>query len=375
MQKEYAQRISIIIEYLKNNKISQYEIEDRLNYTSLSKAKNFEKYPQTIIEKLSRKELYEKLLDEYGLDYDEKSGQVTPGDIKKSKDPDDEDQYFIMYYYAFLRDLIARARVRVINNKHAIIDYQYDEHWEGTYEIIENYTFISVQKQGEVTPVKKLICLFSGTKKIGRPFLIGTYSTVKRDGIPAAGKVLFERVGKNSINNNLKSQVDHRIANFLFNKVFVTETFTPNTLDDMPTGYWMIKKFASQFYLFYPNMKRELIRSELTCYENSRAVLIIKGMKYSGFMQPVDNHTLRIELSSKTGFSQLYSDNVILFINTNKANYDPFYLVNGISSALEQRHNSFSCMMIEKEIYKKPPDSKSEKILSKIIGMNSSSKL
>ncbi|MFO7852662.1 MAG: hypothetical protein ACQERS_10535 [Bacteroidota bacterium] len=374
-QKEYAQRISIILEYLKNNKISQYEIEDRINYTSLSKAKNFEKYPQTIIEKLNRKELYEKLLVEYGLLYDEKSGKVTPGDIKKSKDNDDEDQYFIMYYFAFLRDLIGRAMVRIINNKLAIIDYQYDEHWEGIYEIIENYTFISVQKQGEVTPVKKLICLFSGTKKTGRPFLLGTYSTVKRDGIPAAGKVFFERVNKNDINKKLKADVDHRIANFLLNKVFVTETFTPNKLDDLPTAYWMIKKFASEYYMFYPKANKELIRSELTCCEDSRAVLNIKDMTYMGFMQPVDNHTLRIELSSKTGFSQLYYDNIILLLNINKANYDPFFLGSGISSALEQKHNSFSCLIIEKNIYNRSLNSKSEKIMSEIIEMNSSSRL
>ena len=375
MQKEYAKRISTIIEYLKDNKISQYEIEERLNYTSLSKAKNYDKYPQTIIEKLSRKELYEKLLTEYGLKYDEKSNKVTHGTIKKSTDNDEGDQYFIMYYFAFLRDLIARAIVRIINNKYAIIDYQYDEHWEGTYEIIENYTFISVQKEGEVTPVKKLICLFSGTKKTGRPFLIGTYSTVKRDGIPAAGKIFFERVNKNDITNKLKADVDTRIANFLLNKVFVTETFTPNTLDDMPTAYWMIKKFASEYYLFYPKINKELIRAELICFEDSRAILTIKGMTYTGFLQPVDNHTIRIELSSKTGFSQIYSDNVILFLNTYKANYDPFYLCNGIGSALEQKHNSFSCMIIEKSLYNESLNSISKDILSKITEMNSSSKL
>jgi len=371
-QKGYAKRINTIIEYLKGNKISQYEIEERLNYTSLSKAKNFEKYPQTIIEKLSRKELYEKLLTEYGLIYDEKSGKVVPGTIKKTKDNDEEDQYFIMYYYAFLRDLIARAIVRIINNRYAIIDYMYDEHWEGVYEIIENYTFISVQKEGEVTPVKKLICLFSGTKKTGRPFLIGTYSTVKRDGIPAAGKIFLERVNKNDINKKLKADVDHRIANFLLNKVYVTETFTPNTLDDLPTAFWMIRKFTSEYYLFYPKANNELIRSELICYEDSRAELTIKGMTYKGFLQPVDNHTIRIELSSKTGFSQIYSDNVILFLNTDKANYDPFYLCSGISNALEQRHNSFSCMLIEKDVYNKSEADFSENILSKVIEMNSS---
>ena len=369
-QKEYADRISIIINFLKNNKVSQYEIEDQLNYTSLSKAKNYEKYPQTIIEKLSRKELFEKMLETYGLSYDEKTGTVTKGTEVKSTERSDDNQYFIMYYFAFLRDVIARAKVRVVNHKRAIIDYRYDEHWEGTYETIENYTFIYVQKMGEVTPVKKLICLFSGTKKTGRPYLLGTYSTVKRDGIPAAGKVFFERVNKTDINKKFKAEVDPRISYFLLNKVFVTETFTPNTLDDMSTGYSLIKKFASEYYLFYPK-GNELIKSELTCYKDARAELNIRGMSYYGVVHPIDNHTIKIKLNSKTGFSQVYYDSIILILNTLKANNDPFYLCSGVSSALEHKHNAFTCMVIEKDIYK-TIDKDTIKIPERIKELNSS---
>jgi len=373
--KEYAERIDIILEYLKKNKISQYEVEERLNYTSLSKAKNWDKYPQNIIEKLTRQELFEKLLKEYGLIYSEKSHSVKPRGIEIVKEREEDDQYFIMNYFAFARDTIGRAIVRIINNRHAVIDYRFDEHWEGTFEIIENYTFISVEKGGEVTPVKKLICLFSGTKKTGRPYLFGTYSTVKRDGIPAAGKVFFEKVEKNQIDRVLKSDVDPRIYHYLLNKVYVTETFTPNTLDDISTTFRMINRFASQYYLFYPKANNELIRSDLSCTLESRASLTIKGMTYSGFLKPVDNHTIRMEFSANPGFAEIYANSIVLFTNISKSIYDPFYLCVGISNALETRNNSFTCMIIEKEIYDQTPEESFSKILSNLKGLNSVSNI
>ncbi|RPI41611.1 MAG: hypothetical protein EHM46_06200, partial [Bacteroidetes bacterium] len=328
--KEYARRIGELLRYLKNNKIQQWEVGERLNYTSLSKAKNYENYPQNIIEKLNRKELYELILEEYGLLYEEKTGEIRPAGSSIVTTREKEDQYFIMYYYAFARDTVARAIVRIINNRHAVIDYRFDEHWEGTYEIIENYTFIYVEKRGEVTPVKKLICLFSGTKKSGRPYLLGTYSTVKRDGIPAAGKIFFERVGSDEIEMKIKSNVDPRIGYYLMNKVWVTETFTPNTLDDITGTYRLIRRFTSDYYLFYPKANSELEKAHLCCDADSRAVLSIKGMTYTGFIKPADSHSVRIEVNSIPGFSEKFTDTIILFVNLSKSKYDPFYLCVGI---------------------------------------------
>lgn len=370
-QKDFASRISKILEYLKNNKIYQVEVSERLNYTSLSKAKNYERYPQNIIEKLTRKELYEILLKEYGLEYIESTGKVSPLGKEIIKDKESEDTYFIMYYFAFARDTVSRAIVRIINNRYAIIDYRFDEHWEGSFEIIENYTFIYVEKMGEVTPVKKLICLFSGTKKSGRPYLLGTYSTVKRDGIPAAGKIFFERVQKNEIERKIKSKVDPRITYLLLNKVWVTDTFTPNTLDDLTNTFRLIKHFASDFYLFYPKINKELLKAELSCNEESRATLSIKGMVYNGSVKPIDSHTVRIELGSNTGFSEKYEDRIILLINLSKSKYEPFYLCVGISNSLETRNNSFSCMLIEKELYDRSPNDAFQDTLNNLKTQNS----
>ncbi len=369
---DYAARIEIILKYLKVNKISQYEVEERLNYTSLSKAKNFKKYPQSVIEKLTRKELYERLLEEYGIRFNEESQQIEPIGTEIVKEEEGkEDQYYIMHYFAFARDTIARAIVRVVSNRYAIIDYRFDEHWEGSYEVIENYTFISVEKKGEVTPVKKLICLFTGTKKTGRPYLFGTYSTVKRDGIPAAGKIFFERVEKNQIENKIKKEVDPRITSYLLNTVWVTETFTPNTLDNLSNAYRLINRFSSKYYLFYSKANGELVRAELTCDKTSRCNLFIKDMTYYGSYKPVDNHTIKIELSANSGFSEIFVDSIILFSNMSKSKYDPFYLCHGISNALETRNNSFSCMIIERKEYDNLEKSETDKILDNIRGMNS----
>ena len=370
--KVYAERVGRILAYLKEQKIPQCEVEQRINYTSLSKAKNYNRYPQTVIEKLTREELYNLLLKEFGLMYDENTDSVVQlkGDIRKTRD--ESTLYYIMYYYAFLRQTVGKAIVKIINMNRVIMDYRLYEHWEGTCQVIENYTFMMMEKTGEVTPVQKLVCLFSGTKKTGRPILLGTYSTIKRDGIPAAGKILFERVyDKKSLNKKIKSETDPRIAFYLMNQVMVTETFTPNNLDDLHIWFKLVNRFAGQYYFFYPNASREVIRAEMIWYDDSRIELNFAKISYAGSAKPLDPHTLKLEISDEAGYSDILEARIVLFMNISKTLTNPFYNCVGISNALETASNSFTCLLIEKEVYDESPAEKIESQLEKIKCTNS----
>ena len=228
-----ADHVKAVLEYLKEHKISQKMVADKLNYTSLSKIKNPDKYPQSIIERKTRKDVLEMLLKNYGLEIDGETDVVISRDTEFQPEYT-ETLHYIMYYYSFFRKEVAMAWVRIIDKKNVLIDYRIDEHWKGKFEVIENYTFIHARKYGIATPVRKLICLFSGTVKYGRPILLGTYSTVKRDGFPAAGKILFEKVaGKEEVLARFASKVDIRVQKYLVNSVFISETYTPNTLEDL----------------------------------------------------------------------------------------------------------------------------------------------
>ncbi len=231
--KTTAEKVRKVLRYLKNRKVSQKMIEDKLNYTSLSKIKNPEKYPQTVIERKTRKEVLNLILQHYGLEIDDQTDKIKASE--KAFEPEEiEILHYIMYYYSFFRKEVGLAWVRIIDREKVLIDYRIDEHWKGKFEVIENYTFIHAEKQGITTPVKKLICLFSGTVKYGRPILLGTYSTVKRDGYPAAGKTLFEKVaGKEEALEKFASKIDTRIQNYLHGTVFTSETVTPNVLEDL----------------------------------------------------------------------------------------------------------------------------------------------
>lgn len=370
--KVYADRIVKILAYLKEHKIPQCSVEHRINYTSLSKAKNYDRYPQTVIEKLTREELYHLLLKEFGLMYHEETNSVMPQkrDIRKSRD--ESTLYYIMYYYAFLRQTVGKAIVKIINMNRVIMDYRLYEHWEGTCQVIENYTFMMMEKIGEVTPVQKLVCLFSGTKKTGRPILLGTYSTIKRDGIPAAGKILFERVyDKKTLNKKIKSETDPRIAFYLMNQVMVTETFTPNTLDDLHLWFKLVNRFAGQYYFFYPNASLEVVRAEMTWYDDSRIEVDFAKISYSGSAKPLDPHTLKLELSDEASYSDIFEARIVLFMNISKSMSDPFYQCVGISNALETACNSFTCLLIEKELYDASTNERLEPQLEKIKCSNS----
>ncbi|MFZ0282175.1 MAG: hypothetical protein WAL29_11025 [Bacteroidales bacterium] len=368
----YAERITVILDYLKSQKVKQYKVEERLNYTSLSKAKNYVRYPQMIIEKKTREELFHELLVEFGLVYDEITESVVKTGEVISNRRDNAILYYIMYYYAFARATVGKAMVRILNNYRVIMDYELDEHWEGTYEVIENYSFLMMEKIGGVTPVKKLICLFSGTKRTGRPILLGTYSTIKRDGIPAAGKILFERVyDEESLEKMIRKDVDPRITYYLFNAVWVTDTFTPNTLNDISKTYQHIKRFASDYYLFYPRANKELIRAALKCEDNSVALLNINTVNFYGHFGPIDNHTLKFEFSANIGISDLFTDTLILFVNTSKSKFEPFYICYGLSNAPEIQNNSFTSMMIEQELFDNTEAGTYDKTLSIIQDLNS----
>ncbi|MDN5210543.1 hypothetical protein QQ020_00750 [Fulvivirgaceae bacterium BMA12] len=342
-----ADRISKVLNYLKEQKITQYEIEQRINYTSLSKAKNFDRYPQVIIEKMSRQELLLRLLEEFGLRYDEATDHIFPGGELKPITTSQEVLYYIMYYYAFARETVGKAVIRIINKKRVIIDYRLEEHWEGTYEVVENYTFINAVKAGDSTPVKKLICLFSGTKKYGRPILLGTYSTVKRDGFPAAGRILLEKVEQeDDIHEKLNNETDPRIVSYLTNKVFVSKTYTPNSLDDLSSDHRIIQKYAGRYVLFYPNRNHEFTRAELTIEINSRSTMDIGGLNYAGHTKLLDPHTLQIRLQEGHSFTEASQSSLTIFFNTRKNTMHEFYNCAGISNELEGYPASFACFMI-----------------------------
>ena len=370
--KIFAERIKIALKYLKEIKISQFEIEEQLNYTSLSKAKNYSRYPQQIIERYTREELFNKILDEYGLAFNAENNSVFKKDSKIKTPSSNTSLNYIMYYYAFARETVGKAIVRIINDKKVVIDYRYDEHWEGTFQVIENYTFIDVEKTGGVTPVRKLICLFSGTRKTGRPILLGTYSTIKRDGFPAAGKIVFERVDdKSLLATKIKNKADPRIAYYLMNKVWVAETFTPNTLDNLSQSYKLINRFEGNYLLFYPKSNKEIEKGELTCNNDSSLHLSIKNMTYSGVMNPVDNHTMRLELNDDAGFSEVIENRISLLMETSKSKYEPFYHCVGISNALESSCNSFICLLIEKKLFDQTKKEERENIMNWLSETNS----
>ena len=347
--KLHAYRIKLVLDYLKKNKISQYEVEQELNYTSLSKAKNHDKYPQNVIEKKTRPELFRLILEKFGLAYDEASERICSQGDKVLVQNGDNTLSYIMYYYAFARDIVDKAIVKIINQKRVTIDYRLDEHWEGACQVIENYTFIEVEKKGDATPVKKLMCLFSGTKKHSRPILLGTYSTVKRDGFPAAGRIVLERVEDNSlVDKKIRSEINPRITYYLLNKVMISETFTPNTLNDLKGEFRLIERYAGEYQLFYPK-ETELIKAELRLSNDGRTQLTISGILYTGTFLPLDPHTVKLELDDGADFSHMIKESIVIFISTNNSIYAPFYLGSGVSNALETSPEAFSCLIIEKE--------------------------
>ncbi len=361
--KELAERIAKILAYLKSVKITQSEVELQLNYTSLSKAKNFERYPQFVIEKKTRAELLALLYEEFGLEYDEINDEIIKKTHAKPRSHTQQDLLYIMYYYAFARETVGKAIVRVVNRKKVYIDYPMNEHWEGTYDVIENYTFIQAEKKGDTTPVKKLICLFSGTEKYGRPILLGAYSTVKRDGFPAAGNVVFELIeNEKMVDKKVRSEVDARIAHYLHDKVLVADTFTPNSLSDLNSDFKHIEKYANQYQMYYKK-NNEVLEAELELLLNGSAQIIISSITYQGIFKILDSHTIKIILKDASEFSHLIKEEISILIQTNSTAFSPFYYGNGITNALDSNQLYFQCLLLPQKDVGNPTLEKAKSLL------------
>jgi len=93
-------------------------------------------------------------------------------------------------------------------------------------------------------------------------------------------------------------------------------------------------------------------------------------MSYSGIINPIDNHTMKLELNDDAGFSELMENRISLLMETSKSKYEPFYNCFGISNSIESSCNSFNCLLIEDELYEQMSTEKKENIMSQLTNTN-----
>ena len=352
--KQAAELIGQTITFLKEKKISQQEIASRLNYTSLSKAKNIGSYPQTIIEKKTRQELLQSLFTEFSLQYNPEFERVELVSEHATSQPLSEVQFYIMHYYAFRRGVVDRAIIQIINKRKVIIDYRLDEHWEGICSVIENHTFIEVQKLGYSTPVKKLLCLFSGTMKYGRPFLLGTYSTVKRDGYPAAGRVLLQKAeDADSARVLLNEDSDYRIVSYLKHNVYVTKTFTPNSLNEINSdNYNHYARIVGEYHFIFPATSSEWAVIPLTLSNDFSASTEIHDIAYTGTASFYNVNVLNItfRIFKNKDVDNFRKQALTLDINVREKSKAGYYVGTANSPDLHGAPSCFSCYLLPKDL-------------------------
>lgn len=237
--REAAKQITNALALLKNYNIKQKDISEKLNYTSLSKAKNFESYPQKIIENKSRQELLLEIISNYSLTFDEYEQISTKHpEYQPIQEISNDLIYYVQYYYSSTKDTVKKALVEISNRRTARLEFLDKDVslsvWEGSFEVIESYTFLNLTKKGDVTPVKILCSFFSGTVKYKSPILLGTFCGIKRDGNPTAGVAVMELVeSKDAAIKKINQETDKKLLTYLKGKSFTVPRHTPVNLDDI----------------------------------------------------------------------------------------------------------------------------------------------
>lgn len=324
-QREYAELIDKVLDFLKEHKISQNSISERINYYSLSKIKNSKKYPQKIIEGKNRYEIFTEILDVYGLKYDYEEDLFTGvgGEFKVSTIKDNA-IYYVLYYFSFAKQFVGKGLVTITDKKWVTLEFNDPNHtfafWRGTFEVVESYTFLYLEKKGNTTPVKALYSFFSGTIKHGRPVLIGTYSTIKRDGSPTAGNVVMEKVStKDFGSKKILDDTDPRVTAFLLNKNFTLETITPPTISDLPK-LLLNNLFVGNFIFYWPYKNGRILNGKMTIKETAEIIATFENLIFKGTVKLNDHNTLYLKLKNSRINRNLKSNNVHAYLNINNYN-------------------------------------------------------
>ena len=347
---EYAEVILKVLEFLKEYKVSQNQISDRINYYSLSKVKNYEKYPQKVIEGKNRAEVFNSILKEYNLNYDfsNDSFHSLHGDFN-IEIPEIEQLYYVLYYYSYAKQIVGKGLVSIKEKKWATIDFNDPNHtpslWKGTFDVVESYTFLSLEKRGDTAPVKAFYSFFSGTIKHGRPILIGTYSTIKRDGSPTAGNIVMEKteskeLGLTKINGN----TNPKITAFLLNKNFTLETITPPTIEDLPK-LLLSNVFVGEYVFYWPYKQGVILEGSIKIKETAEVEAVFENKIFKGSASLTGNNSMHLELRN----NNLNHNNVHAYLSVN--NYsNKRYMIAGVMVApsLLATPSSFPILLIKK---------------------------
>ncbi len=322
---EYAELISKVVTFLKDKKINQNIIEDRIKYYSLSKAKNHKKYPQQIIEGKNRYEVLTAILESYGLAYEIEKNEfyAKEGDFDKTTF-EDSTIYYVLYYFSLAKQIVGKGLVIIQDKKWATIDFCDPNHtpaiWRGNFEVIENFTFLYVEKKENTTPVKALYSFFSGTIKLGRPILIGTYSTIKRDGSPTAGNIVMEKAEiKEDGIKKIMNDTDPKITAFLLGKNFTLKTLTPPTISNLPKSL-IDSSYVGDFSFYWPYKNDRILIGKLTIKENTEVIASFENLYFKGHGSLSDHNSLYLQLRNSIVKGNSKNNDIHVFLNINNYN-------------------------------------------------------
>ena len=294
-----ADQIAKTLEFLKNDrKLSNKQVEQDINLGQLAKAKN------SNYQVLNRQNILDTLLSFYNLKIDEISNEI----IEQPESGNNTDFYMI-YYFLKERKVVKKGIMKV-KNWSTVETFFYNADytktevlWKGSYKVIESNTFIDLEKKGvsasEVTPIKTLMCLYSGTEKINRPYLIGTYSAVRKNNIPTCGKVFMEKVDSFEIaTGNLTKEIDPVIVAFLNETNIIGETITPDKLSDLPVSH-IISKFIGKYKIFFPGANGNLREGAATMNDYNVVYFLLDGKEMEGRVTMLSVNSIRLVLRVK----------------------------------------------------------------------------
>ncbi|MEO0684553.1 MAG: hypothetical protein AAFY76_05775, partial [Cyanobacteria bacterium J06649_11] len=212
--------------------------EYRIEYTSLSKARNFPRYrnlKSDLIGGQSMGDVHQNIFEKYPLELNTETNDIQII-VEGSQNgngrlaPTKEVIPYVYYYYTDSIQGVNKGillfherggiELRVFSPR----DVSQSVSWFGTYKFSGMYLFVEVET-GKANQFKSLQTYFSGVPSIWQKFYVGTYNGIRADGTLFVGKGLLQKVSsEEEAIEYLHKESDPKIANFLEGEVLSVET-------------------------------------------------------------------------------------------------------------------------------------------------------
>lgn len=229
--------INLALIALKKQGITQQEVGEKIEFSSLSKAKKFSQYKNrnsNLIGGKSLNEVLHNIVEAYSLHLDDKKANFIISDSSilhnDLAQKNALESCYLFHYYTDSVNGINRGILSFKTSGEVVLtiispfNKELRNTWKGTFKFTNMYLFVELNS-GSDSSFTSLHTYFAGIANTWLDYFQGTYNGIRADGTLLVGKSLLERVvDEQKANELIHEPIDDRVKRFLDGSIISVNT-------------------------------------------------------------------------------------------------------------------------------------------------------